>query len=145
MLQSMGSSPVNGPPLFNSFFIKEKPLDLSPRCSQVHPPPSLPPLITNTLVTLQTTTSKASSDTQEPAKVLLSKSSQTNRNSKLRVKRMRLLSGRVLPTASGVDLSFLGLARLEHQAKKCGYSLALTPAKGKLIVMPKFKILYSDV
>ena len=82
---------------------------------------------------------------EDPAKVLLSKSSQTSHNSKVRAKRMRLLSGRVLPTASGVDLSFLGLARLEHQAKKCGYSLALTPAKGKLIVMPKFRVLYSDV
>ena len=34
----------------------------------------------------------------------------------------------------------IGLAKLQWQAGKLGYSLALTPARGKLIVMPKFNV-----
>ena len=34
----------------------------------------------------------------------------------------------------------MGLAKLQWQANRLGYSLALTPARGKLIVMPKFKV-----
>ena len=39
-----------------------------------------------------------------------------------------------------VHLSMIGLAKLQWQAGKLGYSLALTPARGKLIVMPKFNV-----
>ena len=39
-----------------------------------------------------------------------------------------------------VHLSMIGLAKLQWQASRQGYSLALTPARGKLIVMPKFNV-----
>jgi len=57
-----------------------------------------------------------------------------------RAKCLRVLSGRTLATESGVRLSMMGLAKLQWQANRLGYSLALTPARGKLIVMPKFKV-----
>ena len=39
-----------------------------------------------------------------------------------------------------VHLSMIGLAKLQWQASRQGYSLALTPARGKLIVLPKFNV-----
>ena len=47
----------------------------------------------------------------------------------------------ILP--SQVHLSMMGLAKLQWQASRLGYSLALTPARGKLIVMPKFNVVHN--
>ena len=43
---------------------------------------------------------------------------------------------------SGVRLSMGAVVRLMWQAHRHGHTLAITPTKGKIIIVPKFKIVH---
>ena len=43
---------------------------------------------------------------------------------------------------SGVRLSMGAVVRLMWQAHRHGHTLAITPTKGKIIIVPKFRIVH---